>query len=247
MTPTGPETWVRPSPARLRGMAPGWGAFLWFSHRDKAVHLIVVTPSSAESVLVPFPGGNRARVPMATQFRSTWLSSSLRSLRERELLDTYLGHLPPRYHESVLAPVAGLWLPIEVAVAHYKACDALALSSVDVLAIGREATNRVHGTILSTFVRLARNAGITPWMALPRMQELWARIWMGGGVSVIKLGPKEARIEIAGWPCAASPYCRIALRGVLPGIVDLFCMKSYARDLPKLATETTLGYVLSWA
>jgi hypothetical protein len=184
---------------------------------------------------------------MATQFRSTWLSSSLRSLRERELLDAYLRHLPPRHHEAVLAPVAGLWLPIEVAIAHYDACDALALSSVDVLAIGREATSRVHGTILSTFVRLARDAGITPWTALPRMHELWARIWIGGGVSVAKLGPKEARIEIAGWPCAASPYCRTALRGVLPGIVDLFCTKSYAREVQKLATETTLGYVLSWA
>ena len=184
---------------------------------------------------------------MATQFRSTWLSSSLRSLRERELLDLYLHHLPPNYHEAVLAPVAGLWLPIEVAVAHYEACDALKLPSVDVLAIGREATSRVHGTILSTFVRLARNAGITPWTALPRMPELWARIWTGGGVSVVKLGPKEARIEIAGWPCAASAYCRIAMRGVLPGVLDLFCTKSYARDMQNLATETTLGYVLSWA
>jgi hypothetical protein len=200
-----------------------------------------------ESVVVPFPGGSRARVSMVTQFRSTWLSSSLRSLKERGLVDAYLVHLPRDYHQAVLAPVAGVWLPVSVALAHYSACDALALSTAEILAIGREATNRVHGTVLSTFVRLARNAGITPWTALPRLQELWTRIWLGGGVSVVKVGPKEARIEIAGWPCAASPYCRIALRGVLPGVLDLFCSKSYARDLPRLATDTTLGYVISWA
>jgi hypothetical protein len=184
---------------------------------------------------------------MATQFRSTWLSSSLRSLKERGLVDAYLERLPPDYHEAVLAPVAGVWLPITVAVAHYSACDALSLSTPDVLAIGREATSRVHGTLLSTFVRLARNAGITPWTALPRLQELWSRIWIGGGVCVVKLGPKEARIEIAGWPCAKSTYCRVAMRGVLPGVLDLFCTKSYARDVPKLASDSTLAYVISWA
>jgi hypothetical protein len=203
--------------------------------------------SGNEEILVPFPGGSRQRVPRATQFRSTWLSSSLRSLKERALLDAYLAHLPRKYHDAVLSTIVGVWLPVEVAVAHYDACDALALSTNDVIAIGREATHHVHGTLLSTFVRLARGAGVTPWTVLTRLQDLWNRIWMGGGVSVAKLGPKEARIEIAGWPCAASLYCRVALRGVLPAIADLFCEKSYAREAKGLFSETTLGYVVSWA
>jgi hypothetical protein len=201
-----------------------------------------------EEVLVPFPGGGRREtVSTAQRFRSTWLSSSLRSLRDRNLFDAYLTNLPPQHHEAVLTAVVGVWLPIEVAIAHYAACDALGLSNIDVIQIGRDATNHVHGTVLATFVRLARGAGVTPWTVLLRFQELWERIWLGGGVKVVKLGPKEARIEIAGWPCAGSVYCRAAMRGVIPAVTDLFCQKSYATEIGQLTTKTSLGYLISWA
>jgi hypothetical protein len=205
------------------------------------------TRSTQEEVIVPFPNGSRDRVHVAQRFRSTWLSSSIRSLRERQLFDLYLTYLPSEYREVVVTSVVGVWLPIEVAIAHYRACDALRLPTVEIVSIGREATTYVHGTLLATFVRLAKGAGVTPWTVLSRIQELWDRIWMGGGVSVVKLGPKEARVEIAGWPCAASPYCRVAVRGVVPAIAELFSTKSYARDLPHLYGPTSVGIVLSWA
>ena len=184
---------------------------------------------------------------MATRFRSTWLASSLRSLRDHGFMDRYLANLPAQYHEPILTAVAGTWLPIEMGVAHYAACDALQLPNAEVIAIGREATTHVHGTVLSTFVRLARGAGVTPWTVLGRLHELWGRIWVGGGVAVAKLGPKEARIEIAAWPCATSIYCRTAMRGVIPAVADLFCQRSYANEIASLRTGTSLGFVLSWA
>src|SRR3954470_3313458 len=76
----------------------------------------------------------------ATQFRSTWLTSSLRALRERQLLDPYFAHLPRSLHETVRASVAGTWLPIDVALAHYEACDSLKLPLSEQLAMGREVT-----------------------------------------------------------------------------------------------------------
>ncbi len=200
-----------------------------------------------EEILVPFPGGRRDFVPPTERFRSTWLSSSLRSIRERRLFDDYLSRLPAEYREVVLGSVVGVWLPIDVARAHYGALDALGLSKPEMIQIGREATNHVHGTLLATFVRLAKGAGVTPWTVLVRLQDLWGRIWIGGGVAVAKLGPKEARIEIAGWPCAESAYCRAAMRGVIPGITDLFCHKSYANEIAPLMTPSSLGYLLSWA
>ena len=203
--------------------------------------------SSQEQVVVSFPGGSRERVHPAQRFRSTWLSSSLRSLRERNLIDTYAKELPLEYRERVLSSVVGVWLPIEIAIAHYQACDALKLPTAEIVAIGREATNHVHGTLLATFVRLAKGAGVTPWTVLGRLGELWDKIWMGGGVGVVRLGPKEARIEIAGWQCSASSYCRHAMRGVLPAITDLFSTKSYAKEVGALCSPTTLGYVVSWA
>jgi hypothetical protein len=186
-------------------------------------------------------------VPAATEFRSTWLSASLRSLRERELFDSYLASIPDRHRDAVQGTVVGVWLPVEVAVAHYRACDALGLPQNEIFAIGCEVTRRVHGTLLSTAVRLVTEAGVTPWTIFAQLNRIWARIWVGGAICVLKVGPKEARLEIVGWPCSASPYTRVAMRGVLTAMSDMFCSKTYVSELPRLCTSTTLGYRIAWA
>ncbi len=205
-------------------------------------------PGQGEELLIPFPGGaTRQTVPIATKFRSTWLSSSLRSLRERGLLDRYLGYLPAQHHEAVMTTVAGVWLPTEVATAHYEACDRLGLSEEAQLAIGAEVGAHAQGTVLGTAVRLARDVGVTPWTIVSRFPQVWSRVWVGGGVAVYKLGPKEARLEIAGWPCARIPYLRTAMRGVTGGLIEMFCRKAFVTAIPKLCDDRTLAYRFSWA
>jgi hypothetical protein len=210
-------------------------------------HRAVLLDVDAREVVLPFPGGGRDRVQPVTSFRSTWLTSSLRALKERGRLNEYLAHLPKRHHEVVLSTVVGVWLPVDVAIAHYEACDALRLHPSEIISIGRQAADQVHGTVLATFVRLARGAGVTPWTVLLRLHDLWSRIWLGGGVCVVRLGPKEARIEIEGWPCAGSSYCRTAMRGVLPAVAELFCAKSYAREEKPASPGTSTRHVLAWA
>lgn len=202
---------------------------------------------AAGEVLVPFPNGaTRATVAEARQFRATWLAGSLRALRERGHSDRYLELLPKTYRDAVLTSVAGTWLPTEVCVAHYAACDKLGLSTAELIEIGREVTRQVHGTVLGFIVRIAKGAGVTPWTVITKLPELWDRIWIGGGVSAIKLGPKEARVEIAGWACSGTHYCRVAMRGVCAALLELFCERAYANEVTALCTPTTLGYRLSW-
>ena len=74
--------------------------------------------------MVPFHGP-RAVMGMVRQVRSTLLASSLRSIRLRGRFDDYAKVLDPKYKEDVLSSVAGVWLPLEVAAAHYEACDRL--------------------------------------------------------------------------------------------------------------------------
>jgi len=189
----------------------------------------------------------------ATRFRSTWLTTSVRSLRERNLLDAYLSHLPKEHHESVLQAVVGVWLPVEVAMAHYQACDALGLAEKDILAIGAEASDRAQRTTLGTATRLAAGMGVTPWTLLSQLQRLWERIWIGGAVGVFALGPipaprgKDARVEIVGWPCARIPYCRIAMRGVFFGMTELFCRKAFVHEIADGCSASTLAYLVQWA
>jgi hypothetical protein len=201
-----------------------------------------------EDVLVPFRGGAlRATVPAATRFRSTWLSSSVRALRERRLFDAYLTHLPAEYHDAILNTVVGVWLPTKVAEAHYDACDKLELPAQELVAIGSAVGLHAQGIVFSVAINLAKGAGVTPWLLLPRLPEVWYRIWIGGGVAIYKLGPKDARVEIGGWTCARTTYCRVAMRGVLQGLTGLFCERAYVREVPALCTKLTLGYRIAWA
>ena len=164
----------------------------------KAGSLEPSVPSSL-SHEVPFVGfaQPRARVPLATHFRSTWLNSSLTAMRDRGYFKRYLALLPPEYHAPILESVAGMWLSIDVAVAHYRACDALNLSRRDAWDIGVSVTRKVHGTSLALAIRLAKQAGVTPWTILGQLPRLWDRVWRGGGVAVTSGDRKKRFLELS--------------------------------------------------
>lgn len=189
---------------------------------------------------------NYPRVPNATSFSSTWLSSSLKAARERGLMDRYLAGLPARYHDQVLHSVPGTWLPVEIAVAHYEAMDSLGFTEDEIVKIGMEVTQRFHGVFFSTVFRLATAAGVTPWSVFTHSQRMWDRTWVGGGIAIFKSGPRDARGEIVGWPCARVRYCRIAMRGMILGTVALFCKKATILEISSQCTDTTLGYRIQW-
>ena len=203
-------------------------------------------PAHGEEAVVPF-AAPRFRTPLTTHFRSTWLTSSLRVFREWNLIDRYLEVLPIGYREGVLGSLAGAWLPIDIAMAHYAACDTLGLTLTEQIAVGRAVTAVAHRTSYSFALRLAKEAGVTPWACLAIQKRLWHQVWRGGDVATFKTGPKEARVEIIGWPCAEFAYTRRAMLGVLLGQTELFCKKAYAQEIPALCTRTSLGYRVAWA
>jgi len=94
---------------------------------------------------------------------------------------------------------------------------------------------------------MAQGAGVTPWTVLAQTPRLWTATCDDGGVAVARLGPKEARLEIVGFPLAAIRYNRVTMRGIVLGVVELFCKKAYAKDIPALYSARTLGIRLSWA
>jgi len=156
--------------------------------------------------------------------------SSYATVRELGHADAYLARLPARYHPMILEAVVGTWVPIEVGVAHYTACDTLALSPDEQIAMGRRVGDRIQGTILGTVVRMAKEAGVTPLTVLPHWQRFWNRVFDGGGLYANRLGPKEVEMGMRGVVLADCAYFRIAVRGLMAGLLDLFCRKSYVRE-----------------
>src|ERR1700709_601282 len=105
----------------------------------------------APEVIVPFPAPVEDLAPV-TKVRSTLIASSLRSVREHGHFDAYLSKLDVAWHDTILHSVAGVWMPGAAGAAHYGACDALQMSPVEQVQIGREVGDRIQGTFLASMV-----------------------------------------------------------------------------------------------
>lgn len=202
-------------------------------------------PDHVETV-VPFHT-EPSRITPLRSVRSTLVAASLRALRERSLFERYITYLDARYHATVLGAVAGVWLPSDVGLAHYRACDALALSAAEHVAIGRDVGDRVQGTMLGTMVRAAKNAGVTPWVALSYTGKLYERLFEGGDCCVLKLGPKDARVHVEKNALYSVAYFRNACRGMFEVAIELFCRKAYVHEVRTAAPDVEFVARISWA
>ena len=196
---------------------------------------------------LPFPVP-QSELGQTTHVRTTLIATSLQSLRARGLLARYTKLLQGKHKETILTSVAGSWLSIEAADAHYHACDALGLAETEQRAMGMDVGDRVNGTFLGVMVRAARTAGLTPWTALARSGTMYARLFAGGGgVAVTKLGPKDARIDLVGNSLCAIDYFRVGVRGVFQAAVQLFCGRAYSADASISRTPRSMAIRMSWA
>src|SRR5439155_12473049 len=97
--------------------------------------------------------------------------------------DRYIARVPAEMKSEILDAVAGVWMPMPIARAHYVACDQLGLTTDEQIGMGSSVGERAQGSVLSTAVRAARGAGVTPWTIFPHFQRLWLRGAKGGAVS----------------------------------------------------------------
>lgn len=204
--------------------------------------------SANEETVIHLEASSRGTIEPVTHVRSTLVAASLLSLRSLGHTDAYLRLLPATLHDTILQTVAGMWLPIDVGVAHYRAADALGLSTDEQLDVGRGVAERVQNSLLGTLARVARGAGVTPWTALEYAPKLWSRVLQGGAVALYRLGPKEARFECHGAPDLAElRYFRNGFRGMFLGSGQLFCRKLYVHDLAVFSARKVIGFQVSWA
>lgn len=162
--------------------------------------------------------------------RSTILIASVSNIKSVGVFDTYARHVPSRHHAHLFDTVAAEWVPLEAASAHYAACDALTLTAEQQLEMGQRTVERIGQLIIGTAIKLATQAGATPWSLFPHVQRYWMRADDGGGIAVYKLGPKEARLDLVEFPLCESPFYRRALTGWVGKLAGLFCTKMYVHE-----------------
>ncbi len=192
--------------------------------------------------------GLRHAAPPLTEVRSTWVTSSVLGVREHGHYDRYVAGLAPEFREPILTAVpGGSWLPVEAFVAHYTACEALGLPEEEKVDLGERATKQIHGTMIDLARRLAREAGATPWALLGHAPKLFERVARGGAIKVHELGPKEAQLELYGYPVAGYSFARCTMRGAVRSLACIFGHSTYVHDVRTLCTPTSLAYRVQWA
>jgi hypothetical protein len=202
---------------------------------------------ASEEIIVPLRVDTAGVVSPVTHVRSTLLASSVLAIREHGYMDRYLEKLPTELHATVLHSVAGSWLPLDVGFAHYTAADALGLSAREQFDIGRNVAERVQNSVLGTLVKVAKSAGVTPWIGLGHFQRLWDRLLQGGSGAVHRLGPKEARVEMHGVGLVRIAYFRNGWRGMFSGSGELFATKVYVTELASRTTDSSMALRVAWA
>jgi hypothetical protein len=179
--------------------------------------------------------------------RSTVLQSSITFLRERGHFERYLMRVDPRHKATIVESLAPSWMPIEVAMAHYSACDALALPPTEQTAIGESVGNRLQSTMLSSFMRTARAAGgITPMFYLSRFDRLYNRLLLGGSAQVLQTGPKDVEVELWGTQLPRAHYFRVAFMGLMRASLTFFGAKGFVKQRAFNAQADRFSIAVSW-
>jgi hypothetical protein len=195
-------------------------------------------------VFLPFR--NSPVVPVR-DVRSTLIMAGIQSLREHGLFQRYSETLSSDMRERIAGLAAGIWVPVEIAVAHYSAMDRLGIEQHTIEALGAEVAARTWKHILSPVFARARRIGPKPWEAFGYTHETINLNWRGGDVQIVKEGPTQALYEWAGQPCAAIPYFVTSFGSFMRALTKLFASRATHRVVHERCSPTSIVLRLSWA
>ena len=171
-----------------------------------------------------------AHGPYVTHMRGTLLVNSIEHLRQLGVYERYLELLDARYREQIMFAIASSWIPIEVALVHYQACDDLKLSAPDCQALGSMMAERIANTFLGTVLRVTRSAGGQSfWSLMSQNSRIWDRMYLGGGVTVLQVGPKDAVLENHGLPLVTTRYWRSVYEAYWRALGALFAKVAFVK------------------
>ena len=200
-----------------------------------------------EEPFVDFPVP-RALVPVCTEVRSTVLATSILAIKKHGHFERYEPLLPADRRDEILYAIPGQWLPVELGLVHYRACEAMGLSWDEIVAIGHSVAELGTKAVFSFFLKRAPDAGANPWVALGAAPTHWTRSYQGSAAAVFKLGPREARMEVVNNPLASIPYFRASLQGITHATAASFASHVSVRELtwqPEVPFRAS--YRVSWA
>ncbi len=189
-----------------------------------------------------------AHGPTVTHVRGTLIASSRDNLRELGVYDEYVQRLPSNMRDALLYALASSWLPIEVALAHYHTCEQLGLTPVQIARMGELSAARIVDTFAGLALKIAQGVGAESyWKLLAQNDRLYDRMYQGGGVTVLKTGPKDVWLENHGQPLATCRFWRAAYLAYMEGVARAFSRVAYVKPArPRVASPHSIAVSGSW-
>ncbi|HEY6878051.1 MAG TPA: hypothetical protein VI299_08520 [Polyangiales bacterium] len=165
--------------------------------------------------------------------RGSLIAASLESLRQLGKYEPYLQRLDPSFREQVLFCLASSWVPVEAALAHYAAQEALSLSASELSDVGDMVSERVAGAFLGSLQRTSRAHSLTasPWIPLREYRRMCDRLLRGGAIDLRELGEKEAELSIGSVPMLRFQAFRSTMFALTRHAVGAFALRAFVREL----------------
>jgi hypothetical protein len=142
--------------------------------------------------------------------RNTVLQASLGELRTAGYYERYAANIEPAVLEELASNLAPGWVPIDLADAHYQACDRMGLSADELQRIGQAVGVRVRQTSIIVAGNKTSDAPVDVWKIVDQLHRAWKRVYQGGSVQIVRLGPKDELIELRGHSLYRHNYFRFA-------------------------------------
>lgn len=181
-----------------------------------------------------------------TDVRGILIAGSRAGLKSLGVYEQYVAAIPSLHRDALVYFVASSWLPLDVTLAHFEACDSLNLTRTAYEEIGKSLSDRLTQTFFSGALRAVRAVGVDAqmWWSLSRADRLIQRLYKGGRVTIHRRGPKDALLELSGFPFASSPYYRNVVVCEMRVMMSLLCRALVVRLEP--SAKSTLAISLSW-
>jgi hypothetical protein len=167
-------------------------------------------PESRE-VIIP----HDAAAGPVTTVRNVVVQFSIAQLKEHGLYERYAQAISPRVLEELLSHLAPGWIPVELVLAHYDACEKLGLSTEELTKLGARTGDRLQETSLVSVAKKVRSPDFDLWSAVGALYRMWARLYQGGSVQIVRLAPKIKVLEQRGFPMNRYAYFRQAQLGAV--------------------------------
>lgn len=147
--------------------------------------------------------------------RRLLIHSSIREIEQVGFYERYRELIRPESLGQIFELIGPGSMPVDIALEHYRACDQLGLSDEQIYTFGLRAGENIGDALLVANKQLGQTGERSAWDLVGAFYRMSRRIYEGGSVQYVKLGPTTLQIENKLNPLFSVRYYRVAYGGFI--------------------------------